>query len=167
MARLVLTDASPLVGLSRVGGVVWLEELFGSVEMTRAVRAELEKSGLEPGISAGIDQGWLRTRASDPTLAERPPHLGEEEWSTIVAGREHAGPVLLLLDDRLARREARTAGLSFAGTAGSGRERAHSPLSPSSNTSSRTTRRTSGAMRKSERRSFWNTSRAEATIPRR
>ena len=117
MARLVLTDASPLVGLSRVGGVVWLRELFGSVEMTAAVRGELERGGLEAQIAAAFDQGWLRSRATARPLPDWPPHLGEGEWSTIVAAREHRGPVLVLLDERLGRREARAAGLEVAGTA--------------------------------------------------
>ncbi|MYA09547.1 MAG: DUF3368 domain-containing protein [Holophagales bacterium] len=116
MALLVLTDASPLVGLSRIGGVDWLRELFGTVELTSAVREEVERGQVEPAIAAALDQGWLRTRPGEP-LGDRPSHLGLGEWSTIVAAREHTGPVLVLLDDRLARREARAAGLNVAGTA--------------------------------------------------
>ena len=116
MARHVLTDAGPLVGLSRVGGVDWLRELFGTVEMASAVRKELELGQLEPAIAAALDERWLRTRPGEPP-GDCPSHLGSGEWSTIVAAREHAGPVLVLLDDRLARREARAAGLSVAGTA--------------------------------------------------
>ena len=116
-AVLVLTDASPLVGLSRVGGVDWLRELFGTVAMTRTVRSEIEGGGLEPQIVAVLDQGWLRTNPDHPELGERPSHLGSGEWSTIVAAREHRGPVLVLLDDRLARREALAAGLTIAGAA--------------------------------------------------
>ena len=116
MARLVLTDASPLVGLSRIGGVDWLREFFGTVEMTWAVREELERGHLEPAIASALDQGWLRTRPSEP-LGDCPSHLGLGEWSTIVAASEHPDPVLVLLDERLGRREARTAGLEVAGTA--------------------------------------------------
>ncbi len=116
MALLVLSDASPLVGLSRIGGVDWLRELFGTVEVTSAVREEVEGGRVEPGIAAALDQGWLRTRPDEP-LGDRPSHLGLGEWSTIVAAREHTGPILVLLDDRLARREARAAGLNVAGTA--------------------------------------------------
>lgn len=116
MARLVLTDASPLVGLSRVGGVDWLRQLFGTVEMTSAVREELERKSLEPAIASALNQGWLRTRPGRP-LGDCPSHLGPGEWSTIVAARESTGPVLVLLDDRQARREARAARLSVAGTA--------------------------------------------------
>ena len=116
MALLVLSDASPLVGLSRIGGVDWLRELFGTVEVTSAVREEVERGRVEPAIAEALDQGWLRTRPGQP-LGDRPSHLGLGEWSTIVAAREHTGPVLVLLDDRLARREAQAAGLNVAGTA--------------------------------------------------
>lgn len=116
LAALVLTDASPLVGLSRVGGVDWLRQLFGTVEMTPAVREELERRSLEPAIASALNQGWLRTRPGQP-LGDCPSHLGPGEWSTIVAARENTGPVLVLLDDRQARREARAASLSVAGTA--------------------------------------------------
>ena len=116
MALVVLSDASPLVGLSRIGGVDWLRELFGTVELTSAVRQEVERGHVEPAIAAALDEGWLRTRPGE-LLGDRPSHLGLGEWSTIVAAREHTGPALVLLDDRLARREARAAGLNVAGTA--------------------------------------------------
>lgn len=38
MARLVLTDASPLIGLARVQGLTWLADLFGEVVMPMEVR---------------------------------------------------------------------------------------------------------------------------------
>ena len=41
MARLVLTDASPLIGLTIVGGLEWLESLFGRVWMPSEVEREV------------------------------------------------------------------------------------------------------------------------------
>ncbi|WP_256363649.1 hypothetical protein [Thiohalocapsa sp. ML1] len=41
MARLVLTDASPVIGLARVDGLGWLGPLFGAVWMPPEVRAEV------------------------------------------------------------------------------------------------------------------------------
>ena len=72
---------------------------------------------MERAILDAIDQGWITSREEDPRGPERPPHLGDGEWTTILAAREHDGPVLVLLDDRLARREAKTTNLSLAGTA--------------------------------------------------
>lgn len=118
MARLVLTDVSPLVGLERVEGLGWLRSLFGTVEMTRSVYREVAgERGPEAGIAAAIDEGWLVARRHDPEGPARPPHLGTGEWSTILAARESRGPCLAVIDDRLARREARAAGIHLAGTA--------------------------------------------------
>jgi predicted nucleic acid-binding protein len=118
VARLVLTDVSPLIGLERVDGLAWLHSLFGSVEITRPVYRELAGiEGPEPRIAAAIAEGWLVAREHDPEGSARPPHLGAGEWTTILAARDHDGPCLALIDDRLARREARAAGVQLAGTA--------------------------------------------------
>jgi len=118
VARLVLTDASPLIGLARVDGVEWLRRLFGRVEMTAAVYEELAAAGRpEPAVAQALAIGWLVSRRGEGSGPARPPHLGPGEWSTLVAARRHRGPVLVLMDDRLARREARAQGLTVAGTA--------------------------------------------------
>jgi len=127
MARLVLSDASPLIGLARVDGVSWLRDLFGVVVLTSDVEKELRGRGdLEPAIDKAINDGWLRRlgdsfhdkeAAPSADILIQPPHLGDGEWSTIVAAMNHKGPNLLLLDDRLARREAAAQGFQIAGTA--------------------------------------------------
>jgi predicted nucleic acid-binding protein len=127
MARLVLSDASPLVGLARVDGVPWLRALFAVVSVTRQVEMELGgRATLEPAIAEAMNEGWLRVAdrpvhdgeaSGGPADGVRPPHLGDGEWSTILAAKNHHGPALILLDDRLARREAGVMGLQVAGTA--------------------------------------------------
>jgi hypothetical protein len=58
MARLVLTDVSPLIGLARIDGLVWLGELFGVVWMPPEVRrdavAALDWNGRSISASFGI-----------------------------------------------------------------------------------------------------------------
>lgn len=119
MARLVLSDASPLIGLARVDGLSWLRDLFGSVAVTPEVLAEVF---CEPGVS---DQGrirqalaeeWLRPLDLTPTEPAY-PHLGDGETSCLRVALARSEPTLLLLDDRLARREARRAGLQIIGVA--------------------------------------------------
>lgn len=118
MARLVLSDASPLIGLSRVDGVPWLEALFGRVEVTAQVLAELEAGReLEAGIGKALEDGRLLPRPGGAPTAKPPPHLGPGEWSTLEAAKVHPGPSLVLMDDRLARREARSLGIPVVGTA--------------------------------------------------
>jgi predicted nucleic acid-binding protein len=118
VARLILTDASPVIALDQVEGLGWLRSLFGSVEMTRSVYREIAGDrGPEARIAAAIGEGWLIARRDDPEGPAPPPHLGAGEWSTILAARESSGPCLALIDDRLARREAQAAGIRLAGTA--------------------------------------------------
>jgi predicted nucleic acid-binding protein len=118
MARLVLTDTSPLIGLSRVDGLHWLAALFGTVEMTREVHDELNAGlGTEPRIARALDEGDLTISKRPPCDLTAPPQLGSGEWSSIQAALQHDGPTLLLLDERLARREAKRLGLQVAGTA--------------------------------------------------
>lgn len=118
MARLVLTDASPLIGLSRVDGLHWLKAFFGTIEMTKEVRDEID-AGLktDPRIAHALDEGYLITSERPPCELAPPPQLGPGEWSSIQAALQHDGPTLVLLDDRLARREAKHLGLRVAGTA--------------------------------------------------
>lgn len=56
MARLVLADASPLIGLARVDGLRWLQPLFGTVWMPSEVQAEVLSGFGSPDEQA---IGWL------------------------------------------------------------------------------------------------------------
>ena len=85
MARRVLTDASPLIGLSIVQGLGWLQSLFGEVwmppEVERAVLAGAVTRGQEE-IRAAIAAGWLRTW-KDAVPAVALPDLDEGEAACI------------------------------------------------------------------------------------
>ncbi len=121
MARLVLTDASPLIGLSIVGGLPWLRELFGEVWMPAAVhdavlggpvpRGQAEiRAALKPG-------GGLRLWRRAVPLAEL-PDLDEGEAACIrIALAQPPDPCLLLIDERLGRSVASERGIRMAGTA--------------------------------------------------
>jgi len=63
VARLVLSDASPLIGLSIVGGLPWLKALLGKVWMPTQVRDEV----LSGQISRGEDA--IRAALARKTLA--------------------------------------------------------------------------------------------------
>lgn len=119
MARLVLTDASPLIGLARVDGLPWLGSLFGVVWMPPEVLQEvLPGRGLpdEALIRAALAAGWLKEslRAPEgPTL----PDLDEGETACIRIALSNPGPSLLLMDERAGRAIATEHGLNVAGTA--------------------------------------------------
>ncbi len=63
MDRLVLTDASLLIGLARVDGLAWLGALFGVVWIPPEVRREvLPNRSLPDWLGAGgvCPAAWLR-----------------------------------------------------------------------------------------------------------
>jgi predicted nucleic acid-binding protein len=127
MAGLVLTDASPLIGLARVEGLMWLRDLFGAVWWPAEVRAEvLTGQGLpgESAVAPAESAGWLRLTEPAPALPGL-PDLDEGEAACIriaLAYRSRAADrtaarALLLMDERAGRHIAMEHGLRAAGTA--------------------------------------------------
>lgn len=60
--RLVVADASPLIGLASAGTLDLLRHLFGGVAITSTVRDEVLADGQRPGASeldAAIRNGWI------------------------------------------------------------------------------------------------------------
>lgn len=121
MARLVLTDASPLIGLAIVDGLPWLSHLFGEVWMPMEVRDEVLAGAVSRGqaeLHGALAAGWLRVweapaAGSAPTL----PDLDEGEAACIRIALERPGECLLLMDERAGRAVATEYGLRVAGTA--------------------------------------------------
>jgi predicted nucleic acid-binding protein len=119
MARLVLTDASPLIGLARVDGLPWLGALFGVVWMPHEVRREvLPNRGLpdEAAILAAQAAGWLKEAGPAPT-GPALPDLDEGEAACIRIALASPEPCLLLMDERAGRAIAMEHDLAVAGTA--------------------------------------------------
>jgi len=119
MARLVLTDASPLIGLARVDGLCWLRPLFGVVWMPVEVNAEVLGgfgSPDEQALSVAITAGCLAVCGPTPDLPEL-PELDEGETACIRLALAHTGSSLLLMDERLGRAIATENGLQVTGTA--------------------------------------------------
>ena len=76
MAAIVITDASPLIALARVNGLLWLQQLFTEVVVTDMVLAEV-LTGRYPDTEAPIQQslaaGWLQAISvdtSEPALPD-------------------------------------------------------------------------------------------------
>lgn len=123
MARIVLSDASPLIGLSLVEGLPWLQALFGEVWMPPEVEREVLTGRAKPGegaIGAALSAGWLRVwTGAVPPLAL--PDLDEGEAACIriaVGVKVSAGqPALLLIDEREGRAVAAQQQIAIAGTA--------------------------------------------------
>jgi predicted nucleic acid-binding protein len=120
MAGLVLSDASPLIGLSRVDGLQWLGSLFGEVFLPPEVHSELfakkdspDHLGIENALSDGVLKVWSTQAPSDPELAG----LDEGEAACIRIALSRQDEVLLLMDELAGRRVAQEYGLHVAGTA--------------------------------------------------
>ena len=119
MARLVLTDASPLIGLSIVSGLPWLQCLFGQVWMPAEVEAEVLSGQVPRGeaeLRAALSAGWLQTWPGQRAAAEL-PNLDEGESACIRIALAHPETTLLLIDERAGRAVAAEHGIKIAGTA--------------------------------------------------
>ena len=119
MARLVLTDASPLIGLAVVGGVPWLDALFGEVWLPAEVEREVLTGPVERGqaaVRSAIAAGWLKVCPGTPSEPEL-PDLDEGEAACIRIALAHGAEALLLMDERAGRALALEHGLRVAGTA--------------------------------------------------
>jgi predicted nucleic acid-binding protein len=120
VAAIVISDASPLIALARVNGLLWLQQLFTAVVVTDVVLAEV-LTGRYPDTEAPIEQalaaGWLQAVAvdtSEPAL----PDLDEGDGTASIRLALGCGePALLLIDERAGRAVAQELGLSVAGTA--------------------------------------------------
>lgn len=117
MARVVLADAGPLIALARLDALSLLAKLFGSVIAPAAVHGECLAKETEDSrrIEAAIKAGWLRIESPVMPLPPIPRSLGEGEKQAIALAQSHPRS-LLILDDRLARRQAARLGLAFMGT---------------------------------------------------
>lgn len=126
-APLVIADAGPLIGLARVDGLGLLRQLFQEIWITPAVLQELQldQRNDAPEVSvltAALSDGWITIhgeRAGD--FAPLNPGVDPGEASAISLGLhlQNAGhAVLLLIDDRAGRAEARHHNLTVTGTAG-------------------------------------------------
>lgn len=119
MARIVLTDASPLIGLSIVDGLNWLNALFGEAWMPVEVKREvLPGTGFrgEEAIHRALEAGWLRVW-TQPVEAIPYPDLDEGEAACLAIAVAHKGDALILMDERAGRAVATEMGIKVAGTA--------------------------------------------------
>jgi predicted nucleic acid-binding protein len=122
-ARLVIADASPIIGLSLIGGLTWLKPLFGGITITKQVRDELlhnfaaaPKAGMA-AIAAAIEDGiiaLLPRDCSSPLFN----YLDDGEASVLRAAANQRGKCLVIIDETLGRRAASDLGIAVTGLVG-------------------------------------------------
>ena len=119
MARFVIADASPLIGLARVDGLRWLQPLFGTVWIPTEVHAEVFSGFGAPDeqlIGQAVTAGWLSVCGPTPDTPVR-AELDEGETACIRLALAHTEGSLVLMDERAGRAIATENGLQVAGTA--------------------------------------------------
>jgi hypothetical protein len=118
----VVSDASPLIALARVGQLGLLSEFYGRVLIAAEVHHEVTIAGQGlPGAEEVRQATWIQTTepASDPDsdLRKVVEGLGAGEQGTILLAHTISAD-LVLVDDAKARRAAQQAGLSVFGCLG-------------------------------------------------
>jgi predicted nucleic acid-binding protein len=122
MRGIVVADAGPVIGLSRVGQLDLLTKLYGTVWLTQVVRDELLA---QPQIPfAGQNQiqlalsDWMVVQSDlGADFLPLTAHLDAGEYSSIRLCIKHPGS-LLIVDDRAARLEARLHQIDYTGLLG-------------------------------------------------
>ncbi len=119
MTRFVIIDASPLIGLAIVNGLVWLPELFEIVYLPESVKQEVlpgKTARGESEIAHAIDSEWLKVW-EEPIKTRLDFDLDAGETDCIYLGLNHAEQALLIMDERAGRAVAKEKGLFVIGTA--------------------------------------------------
>lgn len=115
----VVSDAGPLIALAKVDALFVARRLFARLQIPEAVW--LECRGKPGDDSRRIEQagreGWLRVMrlTTEATRNRFPPSLGRGEIEALQLAMA-TRPSLLIVDDRLARRQALQLGLDYIGT---------------------------------------------------
>ena len=119
MSEVVIADSSCLIGLSKIGKLEVLRDLFGEIRIPPAVYHEVVVRGAG---RAGADQvksaSWIRQQAAQDDLAVRAlrvNQLGLGECESMVLALEQQAD-FLILDDAAARRVALALDLPVIGT---------------------------------------------------
>ena len=110
----------PLIGLASIGKFQLLKDLFGEIVIPSAVYNEVVIQGkYQPGAKETREADWIKVVEVQDHLAVNllRNELDQGESEALVLAKE-LGAVRILIDERLARRKARSVGLTVTGTLG-------------------------------------------------
>jgi predicted nucleic acid-binding protein len=116
---IVVADTSPLNYLILIDRIDVLKPLYGGIVVPSAVRDEM----LHPSapalarVWAGNLPSWIEVREPGATTRQFPRGLGAGEREAIAFAHAHKAD-LVLIDEKLGRREAQLLGLQVIGTLG-------------------------------------------------
>ena len=112
----IICDTGPLLALAGVGQLDMLQVLFQQVLIPTAVwqECQAQSDAASQAIMQAQQQGWLVVKIA-AVPQDFPVCLGDGEQEAMQLATDYANP-LLIMDDRLARREALQRRLTFVGT---------------------------------------------------
>lgn len=116
----VVSNASPLINLARIGKLDLLRQLYGELFIPEAVWQEVVTDGVgQPGAAEVKAATWIKVQSVTNTLLVRAlrQELDAGEAEAIVLALEMESE-LLLMDERLGREVARHLGLRYIGLIG-------------------------------------------------
>lgn len=116
--QVAVVDASPCIGLARIGQLRLLPELFSRVILARSVVAELWTGSRDDRAWEIIRFESVEVHADRIRLGAAPPVLSEADLDTIGLAHAIDGVDVVVLDERAARRYAKARGLRVMGTVG-------------------------------------------------
>lgn len=116
----IVSNASPLINLARIGRLDLLYQLYGELVIPEAVWNEIVVEGMgQPGADEVKAANWIRMQAvaNRPLVRALRQELDSGEAEAIALALE-IGADLLLMDERLGRETARHLGLRYIGLIG-------------------------------------------------
>jgi len=116
----VVSNASPLINLARIGKLELLRQLYGELTISEAVwQEEVVKGAGQPGADEVRNSTWIKTRSvkNKQLTHVLQQELDAGEAEAIVLALE-VNAELLLMDERLGRDTARYLGLRPVGLLG-------------------------------------------------
>ncbi len=122
MKRIVIADASALIGLAKIEHLFILQGLFGEVWLAPTVLLELrlaEFAATGSALQIALDAAWLRINP-EPIANVALTGLDAGETESILQAlhaQSQGDAVLLIIDEQTGRAAAKTLGLTIAGTA--------------------------------------------------
>ncbi|GAB6274349.1 MAG: DUF3368 domain-containing protein [Peptococcaceae bacterium] len=120
MKKIVVSNTSPLIGLSQIGLIELPRNLWGKLYIPEAVLAEVLKK--EPGhreIEKAVQEGWIIAKeAQNRTVVEALSEIFGPGESECLALAKEIGAQLLIIDEQRGRKMAKRLGLKITGVVG-------------------------------------------------
>ncbi len=118
----VVSDTSPILGLSAIGLLELLQEQFGAVFIPQAVLAELKVETDfrgTPTIQKALKAGWIEAREiqNQPLVQALSLELDKGESEAITLALD-LGIEIIVMDENMGRERARVMGLKTIGVLG-------------------------------------------------